>query len=234
MGKLRSEEFRDVWPFILDPAQYTEHELVLRRILIVLLCNPGNWKMIQSRMLKSWLRMLWERFSAHLPNDLGLRSKWQDAYTLFRLCIWHCCWQPCKLIGKIAPAKTNRFRRLAICLIGGDIAEDAWIDHSVTIRRPWRLSMGPGSRLEAGVKILSLGRVYIGAYSSVREDAEFQSAAPCDPECRNISRTPIVVGDYCVIGERAKIYSGTRLECRRKIPSGSHVAPKELNELAIA
>jgi glycosyltransferase involved in cell wall biosynthesis/acetyltransferase-like isoleucine patch superfamily enzyme len=224
MAKIRAPDFQDLRPFILIPAHYTGHEGMIRRILVVLIQDPANWKLIRPRLVFAWVKLRSRRNLGFWRRNLSPRRLWQDVEKICRPVVWPICWFACAQISRLVPARKNSLLIFTMRFFGAKIAPHCTIDSTAWIPRPWRLQLGNNVRIGARVKILSLGRVTLGDATIVHENVQFPKAHPSVTVPPGSPPAIITIGAHCELGAGARIFPGCTVPSNTSVPEGSVIS----------
>lgn len=85
LAKLRDPVYRDVRPFLLATALYTDSEIMLRRILFALVRTPANWPMLRPGLVVTWLRRRYGNLFRRAAHRCG--QKLRRVYKFIRCLI---------------------------------------------------------------------------------------------------------------------------------------------------
>ncbi len=120
--------------------------------------------------------------------------------------LWDIVWI---FLFRPSPAWVFGWRRLLLRCFGGRIADGALVYPSVRVWAPWNLEIEELGCLGRGVNCYCVGRVFIGAHSTVSQKSELCTAGHdiADPGMRLITR-PIRIERYAWVASGAFISPG--------------------------
>lgn len=126
-----------------------------------------------------------------------------------------------------SPACPHRVRASVLRAFGATVGERCRIHRSFRVHFPWKLSVGAGTRLAAGVWVIDPEPVVIGENCQIDDDVVL-CAGGHDHTSPTFTRTSrgLHVGRECLLGAGTTVLKGTRIADGTVIPPGSVVVAR--------
>lgn len=156
-------------------------------------------------------------------------TKWTFREKLGRVA-WHMVWP----LFRLSPRPLWGLRRVLLRIFGASIGDEVRIHPTVKITIPWNLQVGDESSLGDSVIVYALGRIVIGARSTISQYAHLCAGSHdiSDPK-RTLVKATIHIGDDVWVAADAFIgpdvcvcngsIVGARAVVMRNVPPGKLV-----------